>query len=997
MKYFYLIILFIFSGAQGQNYTSKWYSMDNGLPQNSIKDIIKDKYGFIWLSTEDGLLRYDGTKFIQHRNFKFKNLSFSNFNGNIKNDSIVICNDLERDAVLISKREAKPVSTQTPYKTEWSVNNKRYKRFLKNDIFLRFFSYFHCYFIELETGTYYFENNTVTYSDKKNKKRFKINIDFPQQKLKRVFAHGDHVFISDANHRKLIHLYKGNLSYINEPSIYNDSDTKIYWQQFTGQVFMINHGKIYQSQFSDGKLTLKFLVEYKDIVKDLAEAMFYDEVSNKLFIGSPINGLKILSLSKFSVSTKNLPYENEVKYGSLPFGDHSVITSEGIKYYKNKTERIFFTRESYDERYILSDDSGNLVYREDNSIHRRYKKDQFRKYDSIFYENKKIEAVFKSNGLYMASVSDSKQWYFYIFDQDNFKKINNVISFKESINAVLRYDKDQIYLGSSNGLYVFSISKNKVVKKIGNDLPVKHILRTRDGNIWITTFNRGFYLLRNNEIIKMPSDKSEYISSAHYILEDKNSNFWISSNNGLFKVSKKSLLDYAKTRKGLITYYRYTRENGFLNNEFNGTNTFPCANILNDGEFVFSSMEGFVFFKPEEIVNYYANPQNIFIERAKIDGKKFHFKDKLFLKKEYKTADVYIDIPYFSNLENIYLQAKLENSEYSKWVNIKNDKKFRLANLEPGEYKLVVRFLSDDGKFVYKSLPVEIEAYFYQTLIFKILIFLLIITILLTIIRIITKFLRLKNKALRNTLHNKNKQLRETNTNLEITKTRLKNEADYQKKLIESISHDITTPVRFIALLSQELHESNDTKSQKKYFDSIYKTSEQLYKFTLGLKEYTELYKEENFAKQEFKIYDLIEEKKTLFEEIAKQKNTFLYNHCDRDLSININRNILLVIFHNIIDNAVKNTSNGKIIITTAIKNAQVEICIEDSGNGMSAEQMEYYSNLFKVANCENSVFKNYGLGLHMVIQLIMKINAEISFHQNIPRGTIVKITIDMN
>jgi ligand-binding sensor domain-containing protein len=64
MKYFYLIILFIFLVAQGQNYTSKSYSMDNGLPQNSIKDIIKDKYGFIWLSTEDGILRYDGTKFI---------------------------------------------------------------------------------------------------------------------------------------------------------------------------------------------------------------------------------------------------------------------------------------------------------------------------------------------------------------------------------------------------------------------------------------------------------------------------------------------------------------------------------------------------------------------------------------------------------------------------------------------------------------------------------------------------------------------------------------------------------------------------------------------------------------------------------------------------------------------------------------------------------------------------------------------------------------------
>ncbi|WP_449397569.1 hypothetical protein [Chryseobacterium wanjuense] len=34
--------------AYGQ-FVSSWYDMDSGLPQSSIKDIVKDKYGFIWL------------------------------------------------------------------------------------------------------------------------------------------------------------------------------------------------------------------------------------------------------------------------------------------------------------------------------------------------------------------------------------------------------------------------------------------------------------------------------------------------------------------------------------------------------------------------------------------------------------------------------------------------------------------------------------------------------------------------------------------------------------------------------------------------------------------------------------------------------------------------------------------------------------------------------------------------------------------------------------
>ena len=106
-----------------------------------------------------------------------------------------------------------------------------------------------------------------------------------------------------------------------------------------------------------------------------------------------------------------------------------------------------------------------------------------------------------------------------------------------------------------------------------------------------------------------------------------------------------------------------------------------------------------------------------------------------------------------------------------------------------------------------------------------------------------------------------------------MVKSNLQKETEYQKKLVETISHDITTPIRFIAMLSQKLHESDDVELQKKYFDSIYKSSEQLYQFTLNLKEYTELYKAENiFEEKEYPINRILEIKNRLFCEIAKEK-----------------------------------------------------------------------------------------------------------------------------
>lgn len=90
----------------------------------------------------------------------------------------------------------------------------------------------------------------------------------------------------------------------------------------------------------------------------------------------------------------------------------------------------------------------------------------------------------------------------------------------------------------------------------------------------------------------------------------------------------------------------------------------------------------------------------------------------------------------------------------------------------------------------------------------------------------------------------------------------------------------------------------------------------------------------------------------------------------------------------------MKNTSDGEIIITSASAESHIEINIADTGTGMSDEQMIYYSGLFKKNENEHMIFKNYGLGLHMVVQLIRKINSEITFHKNTPKGTLIKILI---
>src|ERR1700729_3091696 len=44
-------------------YAVQHFTDENGLPQNSINDLLFDKNGYLWLATQVGLVRYDGSSF----------------------------------------------------------------------------------------------------------------------------------------------------------------------------------------------------------------------------------------------------------------------------------------------------------------------------------------------------------------------------------------------------------------------------------------------------------------------------------------------------------------------------------------------------------------------------------------------------------------------------------------------------------------------------------------------------------------------------------------------------------------------------------------------------------------------------------------------------------------------------------------------------------------------------------------------------------------------
>ena len=72
LKIMFVLILFALSITISAQTDKKFYfeniSIPEGLSNNQVWDIVQDKYGFLWVSTQDGLNRYDGYEFKIFKN-----------------------------------------------------------------------------------------------------------------------------------------------------------------------------------------------------------------------------------------------------------------------------------------------------------------------------------------------------------------------------------------------------------------------------------------------------------------------------------------------------------------------------------------------------------------------------------------------------------------------------------------------------------------------------------------------------------------------------------------------------------------------------------------------------------------------------------------------------------------------------------------------------------------------------------------------------------------
>jgi signal transduction histidine kinase len=407
-------------------------------------------------------------------------------------------------------------------------------------------------------------------------------------------------------------------------------------------------------------------------------------------------------------------------------------------------------------------------------------------------------------------------------------------------------------------------------------------------------------------------------------------------------------------------------------------------------------MNGMVFFNPYKIKPLLPN-KDFFIDKVIVDQNSVSPKDTIVLKNNFQRVSFLIAYPYYGNAENIDLEARLDRGIYSRWEKIRFEKSISFTTLPPGKYTLTIRSLCGfDGEYVYKKVTLIVPAKFHQTIWFTILCYLLAIIFLFFMWHLRLYYIKLKNVRLKEVIDKKTKKLARTVNKLKTTEKNLKQEIKQQETLVKSISHDIKSPLKFLTSslnhLSDNVNIQQDEKL-KRQIETIQLSSDQLYEYVENLIKYSTIFIEgKKLEDKSYSLYDLIEEKIQIFRKIAQAENTVIINNVDQNIFIRTNNKALSIIIHNLLDNATKNTKNGKIELVSLTEDNMLTLTIRDNGKGMSKELIDYYLDFYK-----NPIVKNYHLGLHMIIELLLIIKGNINIKSTVNEETTIEITVEYN
>lgn len=273
-----------------------------------------------------------------------------------------------------------------------------------------------------------------------------------------------------------------------------------------------------------------------------------------------------------------------------------------------------------------------------------------------------------------------------------------------------------IWLGGARGLTRF---ENGVFTAFNeaSGLPSNHvrsIYEDRDGVLWIGTYDGGMARFKDGRFTRYTTREGLFDDGAFQILEDGRGYLWMSSNRGIYRVSKREMHEVAEGRLHAVTAVSYGKSDGMRSVEANG-GSWPAGIKARDGTLWFPTQDGVVTIDPERLPAA-AEPAPVRIEACRVDRKPVSVHAAVRLGPDNHDIEIDYTAVTFVNSTRARFKYRLEGLD-REWVEAGTRRTAYYSSVPPGRYTFTVIAANSDGVWntTGRSLAVVVLPPFYRT------------------------------------------------------------------------------------------------------------------------------------------------------------------------------------------------------------------------------------------------------------------------------------------
>ncbi len=594
---------------------------------------------------------------------------------------------------------------------------------------------------------------------------------------------------------------------------------------------------------------------------------------------------------------------------------------------------------------------------------------------------------------------------------------DNIVEFSSRlVSAVMESSTGDLWVGTyDGGLNLVSDNKITAVFTTENGLVsdfVTALYQDVVGIVWVGTRDGGLHRIEGESITAYTTKEGLHNNTVIYIVADGQGNLWMTSNQGLSRVNRNELNEYAVGRRSTITSVSYEVVDGLLSNEFNG-GIQPAGSKSIDGRLWFPSAKGLVSIDPAQI------PENDIALRVVVESVTRDNEEPVYpgesLPPGVKRLDFKYSAPSFIASQRVRYEYKLEGVD-DEWQQVGGARTATYTNIEPAQYTFRLRAVNSDGVVSEEeaAFTFSVRPFFYQTIWFILLCALVVALLAFAIYRLRINRLKVRQRELEGIVDERTKDLREekekTERGLKATEI-ARRDAEQQKEIAQeaknvieaqaeqlremdriksrffgNISHEFRTPLTLtIGPLENALTGVYGPVGQQlgSQLEVMLRNSRRLLRLINQLLDLSKLESGKFKLKpRKGELVTLVEGVVLSFTAFAEKEGISLDFKTDNPhVELWYDGEAVEKVLYNLISNAVKFTpEQGEIRVQVkesraVIRGAKydaVEIRVSDSGSGIPAADLPYIFDRFhQVDGTVSRVQEGTGIGLSLVKELV--------------------------